>query len=191
LPPREYSFDQTLSAVIREQPISNHLRFAVFDTIPAEPLRFKERWLLIDGYGVETRYICTIPEFEKSMEDFTRAGHEGIIVRDPDGWYTAGKSNALLKYKTFQDAEFRVVDVIEATGKDRGTAVFVCATAAGVTFHVRPAGDFEERSIQFEERESTIGRMYTVRFQELTNRGIPRFPTGVAFRPTRRETTQV
>jgi DNA ligase-1 len=47
---------------------------------------------------------------------------------------------------------------------------------------VRPRGTREKRAEWWENREQYIGSKLTVRFQNLTADGIPRFPVGIAIR---------
>ena len=47
---------------------------------------------------------------------------------------------------------------------------------------MRPRGTHEERRDLYKIAKSMVGKKLTVRFQELTEDGIPRFPVGIAFR---------
>lgn len=84
--------------------------------------------------------------------------------------------------KVFQDAEFKVVDVIEGVGKMAGCAVFVCKTVQEKTFNTAMKATMEERRKMYTERKKYIGKQLTVRFFEWTDDQIPRFPLGVCFR---------
>ena len=136
-------------------------------------------------------------DVERLMRKWNKAGgYEGVMVRDPDAPYEPGKrSRSLLKYKRFDDAEFEIVGHEEATGKDRGTVVFVCSNGRGkgskgaegtkgpdATFRVRPTGTRAERAKMLRDVDSLVGKMLTVRFQGRTDGGLPRFPVGVAVR---------
>ena len=57
-----------------------------------------------------------------------------------------------------------------------------CQTPDGQTFAVRPTGTHEERKVLFENGDEYIGQQLTVKYQELTDEGIPRFPVGIAIR---------
>jgi DNA ligase-1 len=117
-----------------------------------------------------------------------REGYEGVMLRDPDAPYAPGKrSDGLLKLKSFRDAEFEIVGFEEAAGKDAGTVVFVCRTKGKQQqqqheFRVRPTGTRAERAKMLGDARGLVGRMLTVRYQELTDDGVPRFPVGVAVR---------
>ena len=88
----------------------------------------------------------------------------------------------MIKYKEFVDDEFDIIDVVEATGRDAGTAVFVCVTKDGKKFNVKPKGDKKLRSEYFSNREKYINKKLTVKYQGLSDDGIPRFPSGITIR---------
>jgi DNA ligase-1 len=172
--------EEVQSAVAADTEFSQDLRFRAFDVLCAAP--FRDRRDLLGATAVEALWIRTSTQLESALERFLEAGHEGLIARDPQGLYESGYSEHLLKYKRFQDAEFPILDVLEAQGKDHGTAILVCQTPADQTFRVRPAGSRSFRSQILANRLSWLGRLYTVRFQGYTSHGIPRCAAGVAER---------
>lgn len=140
--------------------------------------------------AVETRRVATADEVASAHDEYAAMGFEGVMVRDAGAPYEPGKrSRALLKLKAFQTDEFAVVDVVEAEGLDAGTAVFVCEAVQGKekkTFNVRMRASREARRehlLAFRRDPSAfVGKKLTVRFQQLTANGIPRFPVGLALR---------
>lgn len=70
----------------------------------------------------------------------------------------------------------------EGTGNDAGTVIWVCMTENGDLFKARPKGTREERTEYFQKGDDFIGATLTVRYFEMTDDGIPRFPVGVAIR---------
>lgn len=118
---------------------------------------------------------------EKLHEFWTNDGFEGVMLREHHGPYKlAAKSVHLLKYKKFQDAEFKVV--AWGTGRD-GVVVYTCVQEDGATFDVRPEGNDAERAALLETAPQDVGKLLTVRFQERSDDHIPIFPVGVGFRP--------
>jgi DNA ligase-1 len=114
---------------------------------------------------------------------YVAEGYEGLILRNYDGVYNIGhRSKDLQKYKEFEDAEYKVVGYREGDGVEKGCVIWTCVTAKGQEFAVRPRGTQEERRGLFLSGGSYVGKKLTVRYQELTNDGIPRFPVGIAFR---------
>ena len=114
--------------------------------------------------------------------EYVAAGFEGIMLRNPAGLYKNSRSVDLLKYKEFMDEEFKVVGFTEGEGQEKGCVIWVCETEEGKRFSCRPRGTREERKEWFTNGAAYVGEMLTVRFQELSDGGVPRFPVGIAFR---------
>ena len=111
------------------------------------------------------------------------AGYEGLMLRNMEGLYRVGvRSTDLQKYKEFLDAEYTVTGFKEGDGLEKGCVIWICETGKGQEFAVRPRGTHEARAALLKEAGRFVGRELTVRFQELTTDGIPRFPVGIAFR---------
>ena len=87
-----------------------------------------------------------------------------------------------VQHKDFMTEEYKVIGMRECTGKDVGTPTWVCVTPSGNEFTVRPEGTREIRREMFKNGSSYIGKMLTVKYQNLTDLGVPRFPVGIAFR---------
>jgi DNA ligase-1 len=122
-------------------------------------------------------------EFKVKHDEYVAAGFEGLMLRNLKGRYAIGERSAdLLKMKEFQDDEYEVIDFYEGEGREAGCVMWRLKTAEGKEFGCRPEGTHEERAEMLKEAASYVGKKLTVRFQELTKDGIPRFPVGVAFR---------
>lgn len=161
--------------------------------INKKELPFNERWSsLLKIIPDKTRFIkvCefkivnNISELNKTHSDYVERGYEGLIIRKPDGKYEPDhRSSGLLKFKSFTDDEFEITDYKEGKGNDKGTVIFTCKTKDdNKFFEVRPRGTREERKKMFLDAESYIGKYLTVKYFELTDDGIPRFPVGLAVR---------
>ena len=122
-------------------------------------------------------------DVKKYHDQFVKNGYEGIMIRNKDGEYGINKrSKNLQKYKVFFDQEYEIVGYEEGTGNDAGTVIWICMTENGDLFKARPKGTREERAEYFDNGDDYIGATLTVRYFELTDDGIPRFPVGVAIR---------
>ena len=109
-------------------------------------------------------------------------GYEGVIIRNFKGTYEFGfRSNNLIKLKVFNDAEFEIVDVLEANGRDSGTAIFVCKCKGGL-FNAKPQGTRDLRREYLERADEIIGKKVTIQYQGLSDDGIPRFPSAISIR---------
>lgn len=206
----ELTFQEIVSAVKRKSEITEKIRYVVYDQPVADFCNIK-RWnrLILTGgvvpdssmlpkgvkkkpsdlrpewqpvYLSDYAYAQDMEQLEKLHNDFVRDGYEGCIIRNLEGTYEFGfRSNDLIKMKSFMDSEYEIIDVLEANGRDAGTAIFVCKCEAGV-FNVKPQGTRELRAKYWKERRKLIGKMVTVKYQELSDDGIPRFPSAISVR---------
>lgn len=114
---------------------------------------------------------------------YVAEGYEGLMLRNRTGKYRLGvRSTDLQKYKEFEDAEYQVIGYKEGDGLEKGCVIWICKTAKNQEFAVRPRGTHEARAELMKDADSYIGKQLTVRYQELTTDGLPRFPVGISFR---------
>lgn len=141
--------------------------------------RFKFKYLKM----VATE-LCESKEKVKEIHDrYVSENFEGIMLRNKDGLYKVGqRSSDLQKFKMFEDSEYEITGYSSGTGVEEGCVIWECKTKAGQKFMCRPRGTREERVELLAKGDSYIGKMLTVKFQELTTDGIPRFPVGIGVR---------
>jgi DNA ligase-1 len=105
-------------------------------------------------------------------------GGEGLMLRQPGSLYEAGRSHTLLKVKRFQDTEARVIKHLPGAGRHKGRlGALLVELAGGTRFSVGTGFSDAQR-----ENPPAIGSVITFRFQELTDGGVPRFPSFVRVR---------
>lgn len=169
------------------------LKYHIFDCyLPSQPkMPFSERFLMLQNafQNFDSLILIeTVTIKDQNIncihEKYIHEGYEGLILRNSEGAYKPNfRSIDLQKCKCFQDDEFQIADVKEASGNDIGTAVFVCILKNGnESFAVRPRGSRELRKIYLSNKQAYIGKYLTVRYQNLSENGIPRFPVGIAVR---------
>lgn len=121
---------------------------------------------------------------EKVHQYFVDLGYEGCIIRNQFGRYEKGKrSNTILKYKAFNDAEFLIIDVEPYEGNPE-LGVFVCRVSPTSmdTFKVVLKSYDSTKKYILENKDLVIGRHLKVKFFGYTDYGIPRFPIGLGLR---------
>ena len=152
---------------------------------------FSERYQTITRVTSGAEYLSLVEnvtvnnesEIHEAQARFVEEGYEGAMVRNLTGAYRIGKRSAdLQKVKTFLDGEYTISGFVEGTGNEAGCVVWECQTPDGQTFRVRPRGTQEARRELFENGSEYVGQQLTVRYQELTDDGVPRFPVGIAIR---------
>ena len=192
-------FQGLVSAIKRDSPSDNtHLvQFHCYDYV-AEGKDFEDRivelqhmdqWLedvdaiqIVPTFGVED-----LDEVVEQNSLWLEDGYEGSMIRNAKGGYQPNRrSPDLQKYKSFLDAEFKIVGAYENKGKMEGQCTFTCVTEDGAEFGCKPMGTESQREqywVDFQAGKLT-GKMLTVKFFEWTTseNPVPRFPVGVCVR---------
>ena len=166
----------------------------VFDYIDSK-LPFNKRLINLNQFFEKNKNMKYIKQVkteecpqEKNIEEFlekyTKEKYEGLIIRNKSGLYEENtRSVHLQKLKKFIDEEFEIIGYTTPDqGKEVGCVIWICKTKEGKQFSVRPSGNYQERKKLYREAKKYIGKMLTVRYQELTNGHVPRFPVGVTIR---------
>ena len=179
-------FQRTVS-IARRQDRSDHwkeLRYVVFDA-PAMDAPFEAR-LAFCKERFRTHPLshaqhhpherCTgTAHLKAELARVEALGGEGLMLRQPGSAYEVGRSTTLLKVKTFHDAEARVVAHAAGEGRHKGRAgALVVEMANGTRFSVGTGLSDQER-----RQPPAIGTLITYRYQELSDGGVPRFPSYV------------
>jgi DNA ligase-1 len=163
------------------------LRFLVFDA-PAHGGVFEERLTFFHDYIAQEKptYAVAHPHetcrgLDHLREELARVeklGGEGLMMRQPKSLYVAGRSTTLLKVKTFLDAEARVVEHLPGAGRHKGRlGALGVELPDGTRFSVGTGFSDAERN-----DPPPVGSVITFRYQELTEAGVPRFPSYVGVR---------
>jgi DNA ligase 1 len=169
------------SWVTRQQENSKKLQFIGYDIIA--PMSYSERFQLLQSTGVPVAETVECYSHDQMMNlfyTFRGEGYEGAIVRQGDFAYEDGKrSYSLLKVKEFEDAEFRVVDIVSSAD---GWAVLVCMAQNGSLFNVTAPGTVSQKTDILRSKNMYIGMYVTVEYANLTADGIPFHPVAKIFR---------
>ena len=100
------------------------------------------------------------------------------MLREPGSKYEAGRSATLLKVKSFRDAEAIVIGHQAGLGRHKGRlGALLVRLADGTEFAVGTGFSDRERG-----DPPPVGATITFRYQELSEAGVPRFPSYVGLR---------
>ena len=180
---------ETLKPV--DAPKMTQIYLCVYDTIMDGTNEARNAWLTDLFKTHKFKALKLLPtDVANNLDDVKRLhaeyvadGYEGLILRNKAGLYKVGHRSAdLQKYKEFKDDEYKIVGFKEGDGIEKGCVIWVCETKDKKPFSVRPRGTHEDRAAAFKTASKAVGKKLTVRFQELTEDGIPRFPVGLAIR---------
>ncbi|MFO0968606.1 MAG: DNA ligase [Gemmataceae bacterium] len=182
-------FQRTVSVVRRQDKsdLWREVRFLVFDA-PAAGGGFEERMAFITDCLAKARpefaaqhvhELCRgIEHLRGELARVEDLGGEGLMLREPRSKYEAGRSSTLLKVKTFHDAEALVLGHEPGAGRHKGRlGALAVQLADGTKLRVGTGFSDAER-----EKPPGVGSTIVFRYQELSEAGVPRFPSYVGVR---------
>lgn len=182
-------FQRTVSVVRRQDASSDwkEISYLVFDA-PSLDAPFESRLksiselLAAPGLAYARTHehaLCRgLEHLKAELARVESLGGEGLMLRKPGSRYVAGRSSTLLKVKSFLDSEARVIGHVMGAGRHQGRLGAVLVEMPdGRTFSVGTGFSDAER-----EDPPPVGSVISYRYQELSDGGIPRFPSYVGVR---------
>jgi DNA ligase 1 len=180
------AFQRTVGIVRRQDKTElwQEVQFLVFDA-PAQALGFEARmqYLALQLPAWQLKYasllaqtLCNSMEhLQAELARIEALGGEGLMLREPGSRYAVGRSSTLYKVKSFLDDEATVVGYEAGRGKHVGkVGALNVQLANGKLFSVGTGLSDKQRA-----SPPAIGALIKFRYQELTDGGIPRFPSFV------------
>jgi DNA ligase 1 len=182
------AFQRTVS-IVRRQDRSDQwkqIRFVVFDA-PGVEKGFEQRLTAVkecllggsEFAQVHEHLPCLgVDHLRQELARLEALGAEGVMLRRPGSRYENGRSSTLLKVKSFHDREARVLEHQGGAGRHKGRlGALLVELDDGTRFAVGTGFSDAER-----EQPPAIGSVITFRYQELSDGGVPRFPSFVGVR---------
>ena len=181
---------QRCVSIVRRQDENDDWRevsYVVFDA-PALRQPFEERIQYLRQFLSETRpdkarfleqVLCRgTAHMKEELARVESLGGEGVMMRRPGSHYEVGRSYTLLKVKSFYDSEAIVIGHQPGTGKHKGRlGALLVEMPDGTRFAVGTGLTDAERT-----NPPAPGQIITYRYQELSDGGVPRFPSYVGVR---------
>lgn len=195
------NFQEITRLVKKVRPESVTLEYHVYDgfRIGQESKAFSDRIMeLVDSVSnpdingehlpphvnmVENKLAWNPEQIQEAHTAFESQGYEGIMIRNLEGAYKLKHRSAdLLKLKSFLDSEYKVVGYETGDGRFEGVPIWLCETPEGKTFSVVCKGTMEEKADDMAKADSLVGKWLKVKYFELSEDNVPRFPVGLGFR---------
>ncbi len=188
---------QRISSLVKKpKPESNNLVYHVYDiTDKNESYGSRLATLnnLLTNFSksivvVPTSFVGALALLNEMHSEHLAQGYEGTMIRHGDTGYEDGKrSKSLMKKKDFQDAEFKVVNVLEGkpiikANKTYNVAIYECVTNEGRRFTCTAPGTMQEKHDAWVNRAAALEKMLTVKFFNFTPDNIPFLPVALRLR---------
>lgn len=176
-------FDQ-VSGIARQHKATDtdwrSVSFHLFD-LPQYPGTFEQRRIVLEQWvsSINAPHIKAVTIFpyksqtalEQQLLSWTKKGAEGIMLYRGAGLYQAKRTDDLLKLKSYEDAEARVIEILPGKGKYKGMlGALLVENSNGLRFRVGSGFTDAERKTPPE-----VGSIITYRFNGKTRYGKPRF----------------
>jgi DNA ligase-1 len=188
-------FAHAVSTVRQQTPDDaawRRIRFMVFD-VPGHGGPFSERIPALNGVvsRIDQPWVQAVAQHKVAgpaalrvlLDKTVKLGGEGLMLHRGASLYKALRNDDLLKVKTHDDAEARVLAHISGQGKHAGRLGALWVEAPGIDG--KPARRFKLGSgFSDTERQHPppVGSWVTYRYRGLNDSGIPRFATFLRLR---------
>jgi DNA ligase 1 len=181
-------FQQAVSAVRQQSPDDaawRGIRFMVFD-LPADARPFTERLSTLNSMltRLNVQWVQAVPQskvgshaaLQSQLRQMTKAGAEGLMLHRGSSLYKAVRNDDLLKVKTHDDAEAKVIAHVAGKGKYAGQLgalmVELPALDGRGARRFKLGTGFTDAQRQ---NPPAVGTEVTFRYRGLNDSGIPRF----------------
>lgn len=176
---------QTLK-IVRKDGIKTGVNYMVFDWLPLDEfnsgkskLTYAKRQELHPLNYINFNNIRKVPILYKGkdmsvvpelLEQLEDEGKEGLMLNLANGYWTNTRSSSLLKIKTMQTFDERVIDVFEGEGKYKGMLGGVIVNYKDNTLHVGSGFNDEQRKYYWKHPDEIVGRVIEIQyFRESVN----------------------
>ena len=144
-----------------------------FDNLQAEHVR-----------PMQAHYLASEDDADMFYDKVTKAGHEGVVYKSPDGMYRDGKHWENMKRTPTKTVECEILSAYEGLGKLQGMLGGFVVDFNGVEVKVGggPGLDFVMRQIMWNDRDKAIGCMMKCSYKKTTPNGSMRSPQMLGLR---------
>eukprot|EP01125_Pyxidicula_operculata_P011068 TRINITY_DN3614_c0_g1_i2.p1 TRINITY_DN3614_c0_g1~~TRINITY_DN3614_c0_g1_i2.p1 ORF type:complete len:298 (-),score=63.74 TRINITY_DN3614_c0_g1_i2:103-996(-) len=170
-------FQETNGIILRSKDETkwSNLKYYIFD-VPSHPdLPFEKRMEIVDEIIAKSKspflakvdmVKCEGPDhLQKMLDDVTKLGGEGLMIRQPGSLYIQGRSESLQKVKAFEDMEVKFVSRHPTPGYHS----YLCETPWGKQLNVNCTySDWKHTPAE--------GSVISVRYSGTWKSGLPKYP---------------
>ncbi len=184
------SFEK-MGIVRRKTPVDDdwkQIKYMVFDA-PMIPDIFSKRLEYIRNNLKKSEYVqlvemwpfTTIEKLYEDLDICEKKGGEGLMLKNDKCMYERKRSSNLLKLKSSSDTEVKIIGYKEGKGRNKDVVG---------SFEVSGIFDGKEKTFNvgtglndnIRKNPPAIGTIITIKYNDVTKNGIPRFPCFVRVR---------
>lgn len=156
------------------------LKFYIFE-VPCQKGGILQRLEVLESY-LSTHpapFIQIIPQLQVSdskelmqkLDEITKLGGEGLVLRDKNESYYTGRSKKAMKLKAYLDRECKILSYTQGEGKFSSQVGSIICQDENKTFKIGSG-----MSEDFRKNPPKLGTIITYKYFGLTKKGLPKFP---------------
>jgi len=172
------------SGIVRKEKAScddwQEVKLMLFD-LPQSNKNFWQRYQEMQKIvqEINSKHLQVIKQFkvashkdlEERLNEVINQGGEGLILHKINSFYQTQRNDNVLKYKTYEDAEAKVIEHIAGKGKFQGMlGAILVENEDGIQFKIGTGFSDEQR-----KNPPKIGSIITYKFYGKTKNNKPRF----------------
>jgi DNA ligase 1 len=181
---------QTLTSIVNRDelhPDFQKIKYMIFDLKSAhtQTIRLMSLSTLrdcVDPKVIEISpvWACGADDIEPILAEQMALGFEGLILREPTAMYVERRATTMMKLKPRSSDTYRICGLQEEVSIHREPkgrlGAFIVQDADGNSFKVGSGFTHAQREVFWREGNNMIGSLIYVKYQALTDRGVPWFP---------------
>ena len=180
---------ENISSIVRDKIPSERwreIKHYIFE-VPNSKGNLYQRLTKLKPY--HSKIIQLIPQIKirdknyliKFLKEIESKNGEGVVVRNPNVKYINHRTNQALKVKSFKDTECEVIGYKDGKGRLKGLIGSIkCSLKNGIEFKIG-SGLTDKLRVN----PPKIGDIITIKYQNLTKYGKPRFPVFLRVRESK------
>ncbi len=178
------TFEKTVS-IVKTRKAHNgwlDLKFGIFDVPEAgngfeRRLNMASQWFAKHpsdyAFVISQKTVKGKEQLKEELVRVEKMGGEGLIIRKPDSLYTTGRSDEIMKVKSYHDMDAVVVDHLDGEGRNLGRLGSLLVELPDRTrFKIGTGFSDKDR-----ENPPQIGSIISFKYYGFYKSGIPRFPS--------------
>jgi len=168
------------------------VQYHVYDIVTKSDFAFRQRRADYNYLVSETNspYVTAVTtlcasnqeELDKAYREYMSEGYEGQMIRTCNSFYQHKRTKDLLKRKDFHEGEYEIMGFKEGKGSREGCIILRLGMPDGTEFDSVPVGGIEYQRRLWDRRFDILGMQATVKYQNLSSDGIPRFNNTIKIR---------
>jgi DNA ligase-1 len=184
------TFEKTVGIVKKQEAHDGwlELTFAIFD-VPAAPGGVEDRlkqaadWFARHpsdhAFVIDQRPVDSHAHLAETLKQIEAQGGEGIMLRRRGSAYSPGRSQDLLKVKSFSDREAVVVGHLAGQGRNQGRMGSLLVELPDNRTRFKIGTGFSDA---IRENPPPVGSLITFKYYGFYPSGIPKFPSFIRIR---------